>query len=703
MRESLLGKRISVRSLWPLLLPTVLLLPGLGAFPYPSPDANDSDLSITHYANATFLRRSIIEWGQIPLWSPTILSGYPFAANSLSGLWYPLGWLALLFPLPFGFNIVLLLHLLLGGLGMYLFIRALGRSHQAALFGALAFEALPKVFAHYGAGHLTMVYAIMLTPWLLLAEVRSWQPLGSFGLRQPGILLALIALADPRWAVYAGLLWATFSLLGSSQALRIKLDVFVKQSILALALAAPLLLPLLEYSQLSTRAQLAPADLLAYSFPPAGLLGFLAPQFGGFHEWIIYAGVIVLILALIPIVRTNKQKMDWLWIGIAITTILFSLGENMPGMTQLAQLPGLSLLRVPPRILPLASIGLIVLAAGAFDGLLHQTLDPPTWRRMRLAFTAIVGLQAGLMIISWLLTKEAPITYLWAIAVGLFYSLLLFLFSARRISASMLWMALFAATLIDLGVMDASLFSPHSKTEVLAEGAEASEFLARQPGQFRIYSPSYSIPQQTAAEFGLELADGVDPLQLTAYANFMEQATGVVGDGYSITLPPFAKGDPVMDNQLAVPDVNKLALLNVGYVASEFEMNVDGLEPEGQFGQTNVYRLAETLPRAYIEDAPEKAVTITEWTPNRIEIAAEGPGRLVLSELIYPGWVATVDGKSARIVTFHGILRSVELVDGMHEIIFVFHPLSVYAGLAILSLTIVVLGFSSRRRGNKKQ
>ena len=264
MRESLLGKRISVRSLWPLLLPTVLLLPGLGAFPYPSPDANDSDLSITHYANATFLRRSIIEWGQIPLWSPTILSGYPFAANSLSGLWYPLGWLALLFPLPFGFNIVLLLHLLLGGLGMYLFIRALGRSHQAALFGALAFEALPKVFAHYGAGHLTMVYAIMLTPWLLLAEVRSWQPLGSFGLRQPGILLALIALADPRWAVYAGLLWATFSLLGSSQALRIKLDVFVKQSILALALAAPLLLPLLEYSQLSTRAQMAPADLLAY-------------------------------------------------------------------------------------------------------------------------------------------------------------------------------------------------------------------------------------------------------------------------------------------------------------------------------------------------------------------------------------------------------------------------------------------------------
>ncbi|HEX2980540.1 MAG TPA: hypothetical protein VHO48_09775, partial [Anaerolineaceae bacterium] len=89
---------------WVLALPLVMLLPFLGQFAYPI-HSSFSDLAISHYPNAVFLRRSILVYGQIPLWSGSILSGYPFAANPLSGLWYPPGWLALLFPLPFGLNL----------------------------------------------------------------------------------------------------------------------------------------------------------------------------------------------------------------------------------------------------------------------------------------------------------------------------------------------------------------------------------------------------------------------------------------------------------------------------------------------------------------------------------------------------------------------------------------------------------------------
>jgi hypothetical protein len=109
--------------LW-LLLPVILLLPGLTAFPYPNPDARFSDLAITHYPNALYLRQSLFAEGRLPLWSPNILSGMPFAANPLAGVWYPPGWLALLLPLPLGFNLLLMIHLLWGMLGMYGLLRA---------------------------------------------------------------------------------------------------------------------------------------------------------------------------------------------------------------------------------------------------------------------------------------------------------------------------------------------------------------------------------------------------------------------------------------------------------------------------------------------------------------------------------------------------------------------------------------------------
>lgn len=701
MRGAGSTKVFKISKLWPLLVPVLLLLPGLAGFPYPSPDASYSDLSITHYPNVTFLRQSIAEWGQIPLWSPQILSGYPFAANPLSGLWYPPGWLSLLLPLPLGFNITIMLHLLIGGLGMHLFARALGRSHQAALFSALAFEALPKIFAHFGAGHLTMIYAISWTPWLLLADVRSWQQEGSFWSRQPGIVLALIVLADPRWAAYAGLLWVAFSFFGNPQIWRSKAYTLFKQVSVAVALAAPLLFPLLEYSRLSTRAQLTQTDLLAYSLPLEGLFGLLAPQFSGVLEWVIYVGVVVLFLAILAICSTTKKGVDWFWIGSTVFALLFALGENIPGLAQLAQLPGLSLLRVPPRIWPIAAIALLMLAAGAFDGLLDRSFDQRTWRRTRLALTGIIGLQVGLALAIWFLTKGTPTAYLWSLAISLAALSAIFLFSIERIQASWLWAGLIALTLIDLVVVDSSLFATRPKEEVLAEGADAAAFLARQPGQFRVYSPSYSIPQQTAAEYGLELADGVDPLQLQAYANFMEEATGVDIAGYSITLPPFESGQPATDNAFAIPDAKKLAVLNVGYVASAFELDVEGLDLIERFDDAFVYHLAASLPRAFIEGSPAKAVTITEWTPNRIEITVEGPGGLVLSELVYPGWVATIDGNRAVIEPYQTILRSVDLEDGVHQVVFDFRPVAVFAGFASLlpALFALAIFYLREKRG----
>src|SRR6266498_1986113 len=133
------------------LLPVMIFLPNLSAFPF-QPGSQYSDLLVSHYPNVVFLQRTLAQWKTIPFWSPTILSGYPFGADPLSGLYYPPGWLALLFPQPFGLNLIIVLHLIWGGVGMYFMLRELKISERAALLGALTFEAMPKIQSHIGAG-----------------------------------------------------------------------------------------------------------------------------------------------------------------------------------------------------------------------------------------------------------------------------------------------------------------------------------------------------------------------------------------------------------------------------------------------------------------------------------------------------------------------------------------------------------------------
>ena len=172
----------------------VAVPPGGGAF---------SDLLITHYPNLLYLRDSIFLTRQLPLWSTLIQSGAPFAANPLSGLFYLPGWFAMLFPLPAGLNLTVAAHVIFGTWGMYKFLRQRQVKEIGSIVGALSFGLIPKFAAHFGAGHITLLYSISWTPWLLFvsgADEQGWKT---------GAIAGLLFLADPRWSIYAGLMWVS--------------------------------------------------------------------------------------------------------------------------------------------------------------------------------------------------------------------------------------------------------------------------------------------------------------------------------------------------------------------------------------------------------------------------------------------------------------------------------------------------------------
>lgn len=725
----------AIRRLWPLLLPALLLLPGIFAFPYPPADAVYSDLALAHYPYTVYIRESLAEYGRLPLWSALIFGGAPLAANPLSGLWYPPGWLSWLLPLPFGFNLLVILHLVFGGVGVYRLAQAEGLSHPAALFSGLAFELLPKLFAHYGAGHLSLLYAVPWTPWLLLAFRRDARALRWYFSPWSALVLALTFLADVRWAAYAGLLWLAYvfahwpsvtrhggqfvsspgaiHLSPARQGLKQGIQVaayLLLQLFQAFLLALPLALPLMVFVWQSSRRWMSAADFLAYSLPLGRLLGLVFPDFGGFHEFTLYPGAMVLCLALMALASGVAFRRARFWAMVFVLALLFSLGEAIPGLGWLRHLPLVGLLRVPSRALFLVGLALAFLAAYALQALLGG-LSNKEQRRGSLLLVTLASFALALAAGLGLVTGAPAGEFLWGGLALLLGAVWLIVGMAKRLPSNAWLVGIFVLCMVDMGVVDLSLYTSRPASGVLAEGADLAKALAQEPGMFRIYSPSVSLPQYTAVNYHLELTDGVDPMQFGDYVRFMQRATGVPQAGYSVTLPPFASGTPGADNADYLPDPALLGLLNVRFVAAEFDLAVDGLQQVGSFGVTRLYENLYALPRAWVQPAnalpgeQAQSVQSIDWQPNRIVISARGPGLLVLSEVDYSGWRLEVDGKKESIQRVAGLLRGVELGPGEHTVVFSYFPDEVKAGLAgqLLCLLWLLVAWQLRKDKEAKE
>jgi hypothetical protein len=121
-------------------------------------------------------------------------------------------------------------------------------------------------------------------------------------------------------------------------------------------------------------------------------------------------------------------------------------------------------------------------------------------------------------------------------------------------------------------------------------------------------------------------------------------------------------------------------------------IEADGLVQVVQFNTTRVYRNFLVQPRAWVETnrGEEIPVASLEILPNSISLTADGPGTIVLSEIVYPGWQARVEGQPAAMLE-HGFLRAVAIGPGTHEVEFVYRPASVFVGLGLFLVGAVLV------------
>ncbi len=405
-------------------------------------------------------------------------------------------------------------------------------------------------------------------------------------------------------------------------------------ALIAAGLSAVQWVPLWLWRGDLSRGSLTAHEAAAHSLRWADWIGLLIGDHAGFWETMVYVGISTLALALAAVLLRPRALLFWL--AVVLFAGAHAMGENFVLWRALVEIiPPLRWWRVPPRTWFLAALIMPYLAAwGAY--LLAS--NPPDRRTARLLVTAALG--AGMACGGFSLASLSA-SLGWGAASGTLalplvavLMLLALHRSATRVYRNTplseqrgraysraLLIAFSVVMLGDVLWIDQSLVTGRSPREWLEPHRPLAEYL-QQAGAVRVYSPTYSLPQQAAAYWEIAQFDGVDPFQSAAYVEAAALATGVPAEDYSVTVPAFVPDDEEQNEQETLATANcdaplradRLGAWLVTHVVAACPLSADGLTLETQIGDVYVYR------NHY---APQVALA---WDgPNRVTVRLDAP------------------------------------------------------------------------------
>ncbi|MCB1194659.1 YfhO family protein [bacterium] len=700
---------------------------------------NAHDIMRIHYFIKYFIVTMIKQTGEFPLWNPITYSGMPITANPQASFYYPPYWLFLILPVHYCFTILIVLHLIWGGIGMYLYLRRLPLSWQSAVFGAIVFIFNLKTIGQIHAGHSNILYSVMYTPWIMLAADNLLVKKNLRALILFSCCCTLVFFIGHTQLFYYMMLIAaayffTRSMTEQSGRKTNSLFLFSGAGILTILLSAILLIPLLEFSRFFNRAggtDLSFASSLSISLtdaiketmnPARDLLPYPA-FYNLFWEKTVYIGWIPCLLAILSIKNKQLRIHRFFFGGLILFCLLFSLGKSAGLFTALYYgLPGIAFFRVPSRMWFFAVYGCAVLSA---IGLNHfsKNISKQTIKIVGLSAASLAGF---LFFAYFIGLKKQFVAFRNILFIAGFASFILLFYKDRIKHAFLLQILIMILTFIDLWLLAFPLITAkHIRSMILPESAYRK--ILKDNDLFRIYDPHRAIPQNTAVRYNLQKINGIDSLLIQNYITFIQ----------SLYNPPIYN-PPIIANTLPINDDNraKLNLLNVKYLFS-FEplpsdsfvqihaTAVSGLPENHPFFNVFytddfypdyihshnttllfTYRNNDVLPRAflinvknrdpYILDYAIKAVSlkkihpigetkVTSYKPNNITIEVTAPSQAFLftSEITYPGWIAHVDGEKTEIIPVYNLFRGIFVPEGKHTVSFTFQPKSFLWGKRI--------------------
>lgn len=311
------------------------------------------DQFLSGYAFRFFGAEMFRSTGHIPEWNPYILGGLPFIAAMHGDIFYPTAWLRWILPVDTAMNIGFAVHIVLAGLFMYLFLRALKLGWTAALAGGLAYELTGAVTSIMRPGHDGKLYVSALAPLALFALLRAIRHRRFWGYPLFSLVIGLCIISPQFQMTYYLLvfcgLWVLYLVFGDPERPAggrwwVPLALSAAAVGLALGISALQVLPFYEYLPYSPRGVPGSSSGWAYAtlfaMPPSEIFTTFLPQFNGMleHYWGAnafktnseYVGILVLILGIIGAGSRGRRPLVWALGGIGLLFLLVAFGGHTP-------------------------------------------------------------------------------------------------------------------------------------------------------------------------------------------------------------------------------------------------------------------------------------------------------------------------------------------------------------------------------------
>ncbi|GEM_PF-1812549 len=672
----------------------------------------------------------------LPLWTSRLFCGYPLLGEGQTGMFYPFNAIfSLLGPL-WCFNGLIMLHFLIAGLGMYCYSR-----HRDLTPCTSAFTGIVFAFSSFHVLHarqLNLLEAVTWAPWLFFfgerhirarrpADLMLWSLILSFQwlCGHPAItylvLLGLVSLYILAWIrdireKNRGYLYF-FPLC------------FLGGTFLSGGLAALQIIPTLELIPLSLRSTLSLQGATKYPFKPLDLMYLFSPFFQGnpgratylpemintagvFWENCIYLGIVPVILAILSLLWLHNDGRVRLYASVVTLSAIIAFGTMTPLYSLLWRIiPGFHLFRFPSRFLFFALFALAMLSGITWDNFAR------TLKSSRITWAATVLL----------------------IAVS-FFNLLWF---NRNFN----------------GAVPPSWLEKPRTMQYISQSSAL-------PCRIYTYAPFYSWQKAWSNDRGW--------LKASSECRHLDEYRGLLAPDYSLIFDVSQVGEKtymeggmaprerarleeMLEKKACARQIGPVVILgdelvrilqmeSVEYILSQFILAhpmIVRVSPVDGNGGVNVYRLRESLPRAYcvytshvvsgsdeakqyiLSDSfrADEEVILEEKPPvtlpdlkgsSKTEIVRDGdnevklkvttdePAILFMSDTWFPGWKVSVDGKEGRIMRANCAFRAVAVDKGSHEVTFSYSPGSFTIGLIVsfvsLAVWITVL-CSYRRKG----
>ncbi len=353
------------------------------------------DITSIHYPLGV-LKGRVLSSGELPLWNPHILFGFPQLADQDVVALNPLNLVFLLPVKPvLALSIFVVAHYILAGVFSYAMARSLRIARAGAFVTAVTFA-----FSGYLMAQLTNLPIVTGSVWLpliMLLFVKTLERMRPiYAVLCGGAIAVQILAGHPQVVFYSLFTLAAYGLFRLIQLWR-DVEVGMREKrremtllvafllfavLIGLALAAVQIVPTWELKGQTARAGgLSYAMMTLFSFAPYNLLTFLFSNVlgnpvvgyvgeGVFEELHAYVGIVPLLLVPWCWAKKVRERHADFFAILAGVSLLQALGHYTPLYDLLVHVPGFNFFRVPARWLFIATFSLAVLAGYGIDTLL---------------------------------------------------------------------------------------------------------------------------------------------------------------------------------------------------------------------------------------------------------------------------------------------------------------------------------------------